>query len=93
MRKLWFDCEGVKLFAVEDGEGPVIVMLHGAMANHQSALPLIAPLSSRYRIVAPDIRGSGKSKCSDLLSFDRLATDIEIVLDKLKVDRAFVGGV
>ncbi len=77
----------------EDGEGPVIVMLHGAMANHQAALPSIASLSSRYRIVAPDLRGSGKSRSGDLLSFDRLASDLEVLLDELGVDRAFVGGV
>ena len=93
MRELWYECDGVRLFAVEDGEGPVIVMLHGAMANHQAALPPVASLSSRYRVVAPDIRGSGKSIYGGSLSFNRLAADIEILLDKLAVDRAFVGGV
>jgi len=93
MREIWFESEGTPLFAVEDGEGTVIVMLHGALANHQAALPSIAPLGSRYRIVAPDLRGSGKSRCGDTLSFDRLASDIEALLDTLGVDRAFVGGV
>jgi len=93
MREFWFESEGTPLFAVEDGKGPVLVMLHGALANHQAALPLIAPLSPRYRIIAPDLRGSGKSHSGEALSFERLASDVEVLLDELGVARAFVGGV
>ena len=89
MREFWFEAEGTPLFSVEDGEGPVLVMLHGALANHQAALPLIAPLSSRYRIIAPDLRGSGKSYSGEALSFERLASEVEVLLDGLGVDRAF----
>jgi len=69
MREFWLESEGTQLFAIEDGEGPVLVMLHGALANHQAALPLIAPHSSRYRIIAPDLRGSWKSHSGEALSF------------------------
>jgi len=93
MRDLWFECAGVPLFAVEAGEGPVLVMLHGALANHQAVLPFIAPHDARFRIVAPDLRGSGKSHSGDALSFDRLAADLEALLDELGADRAIVGGV
>jgi len=93
MREFWFESEGTPLFAVEDGEGPVLVMLHGALANHQAALPLITPHSSRYRIIAPDLRGSGNSHSGEALSFESLASDVEVLLDELGVDRAFVGGV
>jgi pimeloyl-ACP methyl ester carboxylesterase len=93
MREIWFESGGVRLFAVEDGDGPVIVMLHGGMADHLAALPLISPLSPRYRILAPDLRGSGKSRCGDALDFDRLADDIESLLNHIGVERAVVGGV
>ena len=93
MREVWFESEGVRLFAVEDGQGPVIVMLHGGMASHVAALPLVAPLSSRYRVITPDLRGNGKSWSGAPLSFDRLAGDVEVLLDHLGVDRAVVGGV
>ena len=93
MREFWFKSEDTPLFAVEDGEGPVLVMLHGALANHKASLPLIAPHSSRYRIIAPDLRGSGKSHSGEALSFERLARDVEVLLDELRVDRAFLGGV
>jgi pimeloyl-ACP methyl ester carboxylesterase len=93
MREIWVEAEGVRLFAVEDGSGHVVVMLHGGMANHQAALPLIAPLAARYRIVAPDLRSSGKSWCGAPLTFDRLADDVEVLLDHIRADRAVVGGV
>ena len=93
MREFWFEREGVRLFAVEDGEGRAIVMLHGGMANHQASLPLIAPLSSRYRVIAPDLRGNGKSWFGERLTFDQLADDVEALLDHIGADRAVVGGV
>jgi 3-oxoadipate enol-lactonase len=92
MREFWFEREGVRLFAVEDGEGRTIVMLHGGMANHLASLPFVAPLISRYRVVTPDLRGSGKSWSGARLTFDQLADDVETLLDHLGVERAVVGG-
>jgi 3-oxoadipate enol-lactonase len=93
MRELWVESGGVRMFAVEDGAGPVVVMLHGGMATHQAAWPMIAPLAPRYRIIAPDLRGSGKSLFGAPLTFDQLADDVETLLDFIEVDRAVVGGV
>ena len=93
MREVWFESEGVRLFAVEDGVGPAIVMLHGGMGNHLASLPLIAPLASRYRVIAPDLRGSGMSWSGARLTFDQLANDIEVLLEHIGGDRAVVGGV
>jgi len=93
MRELWFECGGARLFAVEDGAGRVVVMVHGALANHQASLPLIAPLAGRYRVIAPDVRGSGKSRSGEALTFDRLADDVETLLDHVGAARAVVGGV
>lgn len=93
MRELWFESGGVRLFAVEDGAGRPIVMLHGPMASHLAALPMVAPLAARYRVVTPDLRGSGKSWSGEPLSFDQLADDVAALLDHLGVERATIGGV
>ncbi len=93
MREIWVESEGARLFAAEDGSGPVVVMLHGGMADHRAALSLVAPLVEHYRVVAPDLRGSGKSWCGSPLTFDRLAHDVELLLDQIGVNRAVVGGV
>ena len=93
MRELWFESGGVRLFAVEDGAGRPIVMLHGPMASHLASLPLVAPLTSRYRVLAPDVRGSGKSWSGAPLSFDQLADDVAALLDHVGAEQAVVGGV
>ena len=92
MREFWFESEGTQLFAVEDGSGSMIVMLHGGMASHVAVLPMIAPLSSQYHVVAPDLRGSGKSWSGASLTFNQLADDVEALLDHLGVEHAVVGG-
>ena len=93
MRTFWFESDGVRLFAAEDGSGPAVLMLHGGMANHLAALPLVTPLVERCRVVTPDLRGSGRSWCGTPLTFDRLADDVQRLLDHIGVDRAVVGGV
>jgi len=93
MREFWFESGGTRLFAVEDGSGRVIVMLHGGMASHLASLPLVASLVPWYRVITPDLRGSGKSWSGTPLTFDRLADDVEALLDHVGAGRAVVGGV
>jgi len=93
MREFWFDNRGVRLYGTERGEGPAIVMLHGGMATHEAALPLVAPLASRHRVITPDVRGNGKSWFAGPIAFDQLAEDVVALLDALDVSRAVVGGV
>jgi len=62
-------------------------------AWYQKHLALVAPLRQRYRVITPDLRGSGKSRCGAPLTFDRLADDVELLLDHTGADRAVVGGV
>lgn len=93
LREWSFDSDGVRLFATEEGSGPTVVMLHGAMANHLAVRPFVTPLAGRYRVVTPDVRGNGKSWYGGPLSFDQLADDVARLLDHLGVERAIVGGV
>jgi 3-oxoadipate enol-lactonase len=93
MREFWFDSEGVRLYAVENGAGRAIVMLHGGMASHVASLPLVSPLASQFRVITPDLRGNGKSWSGEPLTFDRLADDVAALLDHIGEERAVVGGV
>jgi 3-oxoadipate enol-lactonase len=92
LAEIWFEREGTRLFAVEAGQGRTIVMLHGGMSSHLSSLPFIVPLIPRYRVVAPDLRGSGQSWFGGRLSFDQLADDVAALLDHLKIETAVIGG-
>jgi pimeloyl-ACP methyl ester carboxylesterase len=62
----WFDSpEGLRLFSrVYPGprlKGPVVVCLHGLMRNSRDFEDLATHLATRYRVVAPDVRGRGLS--------------------------------
>lgn len=93
MPEFWFESGGARLFGRKQGQGPTVVMLHGALANHLAALPFVAPLSSDHQVVTPDLRGSGQSRFGEALSFDQLSLDLEVMLGELGVARAFIGGV
>lgn len=46
---------------VEAGSGPPVVLLHGGLLDHRMWAPQLASLSARHRVVAPDLRGHGRS--------------------------------
>lgn len=64
-----------------------------ACCVHPAVLPLVEPLTDRYRVITPDVRGSGRSWSSESLTFNRLADDTRQLLDHLAVEKALVGGV
>lgn len=79
----------------DDGEGLAVVLLH-AFANDRTLWsPQIEALRSRYRILAPDLRGFGDSSSVDgqAVSMDQYADDIGKLLDHLAIDRAVIGGI
>jgi pimeloyl-ACP methyl ester carboxylesterase len=81
------------LFAVETGHGTPIILLHGGLANHLVCRAFAAPLMSSYRVITPDLRGSGKSTFSGELSWDLLADDIAALVRHLGLATAVIGGV
>jgi len=92
MPEFWYESDGVRLYAAESGGGPVVIMLHGGGATHDACLPAVAPLSARYNVITPDLRGSGKSRCADQLTWDRFADDAKALMDHVGARRAVVGG-
>jgi 3-oxoadipate enol-lactonase len=75
------------------GEGPPVVLLHPFPAHHELWLPAARPLSSRYRLILPDLRGHGDSGIGEgPATMEKHATDLERVLGDARVERAmFVG--
>jgi 3-oxoadipate enol-lactonase len=92
MSAFHYAADGVRLHAVQQGAGPLVVLLHGGGASHHAVLPYATPLADRYRVVTPDLRGSGRSWCAEPLSWERLADDVAALLDHLGAARAVVGG-
>ncbi|HEX6273140.1 MAG TPA: alpha/beta fold hydrolase [Polyangiaceae bacterium] len=91
-RELWFEREGTRLFALEAGRGHPVVFIHGGLADHRAAMFRVGGLAAAHRLLAPDLRGSGRSVYAGALSWDALADDVVALLDHLELDRAVIGG-
>ena len=76
------------------GSGPPIVLLHPTPADHEFFLPVSRLLSSRYRLIMPDLRGHGESSLGHgPATMHKHALDIARVMDAAGVDRAPLMGV
>jgi haloacetate dehalogenase len=53
--------EGVRLHYVQQGSGPLVLLLHGWPQTWYQWRELIPPLAEEYTVVAPDMRGYGLS--------------------------------
>lgn len=88
----YVDLNGVHLRYLEQGNGPVLLMIHGLGATHadwQNQLDFFARV---FRVIAPDLRGHGDSEGEGPFNVDRLATDLSQLMDILKVGSFFVMG-
>ncbi len=76
------------------GEGPPVVLLHPFPANHEFWLPVADVLSSRYRVILPDLRGHGDSGVGEgPATMQKQAADLARVMDDGEVGRAPIVGV
>jgi pimeloyl-ACP methyl ester carboxylesterase len=85
---------GIKVYYEVYGEGRPLVLLHGAfMTIDMNWGRLIPELSKTRKVIAIELQGHGHTPFSDRkLSHATLASDVEGVMDHLKVDSADVVG-
>lgn len=76
------------------GSGPPVILLHPFPANHEFWLPAADALSSRYRLIIPDLRGHGESGIGEgPASMAKHAQDVARICDHEEVGRAVFAGV
>jgi len=85
---------GIKVYYEVYGEGKPIVLLHGAFYTIEMNWgQLIPELSKTRKVIAIELQGHGHTQFSDRkLDFSTLASDVEGVMNHLKVDSADVAG-
>jgi pimeloyl-ACP methyl ester carboxylesterase len=81
------DVNGVKLHYLIAGTGDPIVLLHGFAETSHMWLPLIAKLSDKHTVIAPDLRGFGQSSApADGYTKAAMAQDIHELMKSLGYD-------
>ena len=92
----YVDLSEVRLHYVEEGDGPLVVLLHGFPDFWYSWRHQISALSEAgFRVVAPDMRGyntSDKPRGVGQYSLDRLATDVVELVTALGEPRTHLVG-
>lgn len=85
---------GIKLYYESYGEGRPLVILHGSggqIRNHRARIDYFRQF---FRVIAIDSRSQGKSidEKSEHLTYDQMASDVNVLLDSLHVDSAYIWG-
>jgi pimeloyl-ACP methyl ester carboxylesterase len=85
---------GIKVYYEVYGKGQPIILLHGAFYTiSMNWGQLIPELSKTRKVIAIEMQGHGHSPYSERkLDIVTLASDVEKVMDYLKIDRADVAG-
>ena len=52
---------GVQMYYEDRGSGPTLLLVHGLWGSSRFFHKQLASLSARYRVIAPDLRGHGRS--------------------------------
>lgn len=80
---------GLRYFWREQGRGPLLVLLHGGAAHSGWFRWMMPGLARRYRVVAPDLRGLGRSSHADRYAWDAYAEDVEALVGLLVGDEPY----
>src|SRR5262245_59157204 len=75
----------------DDGPGPVVVLIRGFPLHHTTWKAQIGSVGSIYRVIAPDLRGHGKSATPEGdYTIDAMADDVIETLDGLEITEPVV---
>lgn len=89
----WVPTNAITLHAVDVGQGPPLVFLHGLGWDATLWASAARRFDDRYRVIAGDTRGHGRSdKPAGPYSIDLFAADWLELLDELRIERACLVG-
>ena len=84
--------DGVRIHYRTEGAGRPLLLLHGLMA-HGGFWAAQQPLSRSFRLIAPDLRGHGRSRAEPgSVTAERLVRDTEELAEALDLQDAIVVG-
>jgi pimeloyl-ACP methyl ester carboxylesterase len=87
------EVNGTRLNVIEEGDGPALLLLHGMGGSWREWAPQLDGLSDRYRCIAVEHRGHGRSeRTSGRYSINLFTDDVVAVCQALGVTQAHVAG-
>ncbi|KLA27084.1 alpha/beta fold hydrolase [Bacillus cereus] len=87
------DVGGSSLYYTVKGEGIPIVFIHPPVLTCMNFEYQIEELSQKFKVIAFDIRGHGRSQYSrQPITYPLIVEDIRRLLDHLEVEKAFICG-
>jgi len=89
----YYNIRGFKMYAETYGAGQPLLIIHGNGGSINNFLYQIPYFSKKYKVIIADSRAQGNSKDeADSLSYEMMADDYADLLDKMKIDSAYVIG-
>ena len=93
MEKKFISIGHEELAYLDEGQGPVVVMVHGNMSSSVHFEPLITRIKDKYRCIAVDLRGFGDSSYNNRFdTLEELADDVNAFTEALGLDSYYLVG-
>lgn len=87
------EVNGMQLYYEASGNGPPLVVLHGAHMNIQSMGAIIPRLAQRHRVYALELQGHGRTNDTDRpITYQNLADDVAGFMQAVGLERADIFG-
>ncbi|PKF73667.1 alpha/beta fold hydrolase [Chryseobacterium sp. PMSZPI] len=89
----YYDVNGIKMYCETYGQGQPLLLIHGNGGSIVDFSKQIPFFSKNYKVIVADSRSHGKSiDKGDQLTYEMMADDYAELLQKMKIDSAFVIG-
>jgi pimeloyl-ACP methyl ester carboxylesterase len=84
---------GTSLYYMDEGSGTAVICIHPPVLTSRNFSFQVKELSSSFRMLAPDIRGHGKSQPSEQpVTYPLIVEDVIALMDRLHIEKAFFCG-
>jgi pimeloyl-ACP methyl ester carboxylesterase len=82
----------MKLFFREYGQGPNLVILHGLYGSSDNWVSIARSLSSRFRVILPDLRNHGRSPHNEIHNYISMSDDLYELVNLLGLQKFHLSG-
>ena len=72
-------------YLIREGDGPVLMLVHGFSANNSTWLQFADKLPDNYYLIAPDLAGHGKSSEAESYDLERQAQRLKALAEHLNL--------